>query len=82
VNHGGNGASAGAVRGGWMEEKENRYSVIGRRIPKIDSLYLATGQAQYLDDIRIPGLLYGKILRSPHPHARIESIDVDRKSVV
>ncbi len=50
-------------------------TVIGKRIPKIDSVYLATGEAKFLDDVQIPGMLYGKVLRSPHPHARILHID-------
>jgi xanthine dehydrogenase molybdenum-binding subunit len=53
-------------------------SVIGRRIPKLDSIYLATGEAKFLDDIHLPGMLYGKVLRSPHPHARILRIDTKR----
>ena len=53
-------------------------SVIGKRIPKIDSIYLATGEAKFLDDIHLPGMLYGKVLRSPHPHARILRIDTKR----
>ena len=36
------------------------------------------GGARYTDDIRLPGMLHGKILRSPHPHARIEAIDTSR----
>ena len=53
-------------------------SVIGKRIPKLDSIYLATGEAKFLDDINLPGMLYGKVLRSPHPHARILRIDTKR----
>ena len=37
-----------------------------------------TGQAKYTSDIRLPGMLQGKILRSPHPHARIVNVDVTR----
>ncbi|NNF29186.1 MAG: hypothetical protein HKN73_18315, partial [Gemmatimonadetes bacterium] len=48
---------------------------IGRRARKIDGLEKATGQARYTDDIQLPGMLHGKILRSPHPHARILAID-------
>ena len=45
---------------------------------KVDGLAKATGRARYTDDIRLPGMLHGKILRSPHPHARIEAIDTSR----
>jgi 4-hydroxybenzoyl-CoA reductase subunit alpha len=49
--------------------------VIGRRMRKTDGLAKSTGRARYTDDITFPGMLHGKILRSPHPHARILSID-------
>jgi 4-hydroxybenzoyl-CoA reductase subunit alpha len=52
--------------------------ILGRRIPKLDSIYLATGEAQFLDDIQLPGMLYAKVLRSPHPHARVVRIDTKR----
>jgi 4-hydroxybenzoyl-CoA reductase subunit alpha len=49
--------------------------VIGRRNCKIDGYGKVTGATVYTDDMVLPGLLHGKILRSPHPHARIVSID-------
>lgn len=54
------------------------YSLIGKRIPRTDSLEKATGQARYFADIAPPRMLYGKILRSPYPHARILHIDTSR----
>jgi len=51
------------------------HGLIGKRIPLIDAKRKATGQAVYTDDIHLPGQLVGKILRSPHAHARIKSID-------
>ncbi|MDT8340125.1 MAG: xanthine dehydrogenase family protein molybdopterin-binding subunit [Longimicrobiales bacterium] len=42
---------------------------------KVDGLDKSTGRARYTDDIALPGMLHGKILRSPHPHARIVSLD-------
>lgn len=50
--------------------------VVGRRLPKLDAPQKVTGQIAYADDLRMSGLLEGAILRSPHPHARILSIDV------
>lgn len=55
-----------------------RYSAIGKPIPKIDGLEKITGYARYVDDIKLPNLLYGKILRSTYPHARIKRIDTSR----
>lgn len=48
---------------------------IGNKQSFIDSKEKVTGKAKYLDDIVIPGMLYCKILRSPHPHAKILNID-------
>ncbi len=54
------------------------HGLIGKRIPLIDAFRKAAGQAIYTDDIQLPGQLVGKILRSPHPHAKILSIDTSR----
>ena len=54
------------------------FSVIGKRLPRIDALSKATGEAVYTTDINLPHMLHGKILRSPHPHARILDIDTSR----
>ncbi|HSM05980.1 MAG TPA: xanthine dehydrogenase family protein molybdopterin-binding subunit [Longimicrobiales bacterium] len=55
--------------------QKERLSVIGTSMRKIDGLAKSTGRARYTDDIALPGMLHGKILRSPHPHARIVSVD-------
>ncbi|MCB9905434.1 MAG: molybdopterin-dependent oxidoreductase [Planctomycetes bacterium] len=54
------------------------FRVIGKPNRKVDGLAKATGAAVYTDDIQLPGMLHAKILRSPHPHARIVSIDTSR----
>jgi len=54
------------------------FSRVGKRARKVDSMAVATGQAVYTDDIQLPGMLHGKFVRSPHPHARIVSIDASR----
>jgi len=56
----------------------NGYSVIGRSLPKVDGLGKATGRTVYADDLDLPRMLYGKLLGSRRPHARIVSIDVSR----
>lgn len=48
---------------------------MGRRLRKIEGSAKATGKAIYADDLQLPGMLHAKILRSPHAHARIKSID-------
>ena len=54
------------------------YNVVGTRPIRHDGADKVTGQAHYGADINLPGLLHGQVLRSPHAHARIKSIDVSR----
>jgi 4-hydroxybenzoyl-CoA reductase subunit alpha len=54
------------------------YHVIGTPRPKVDAYAKVTGRALYADDIMLPRMLHGRLLRSPHPHARILSIDTHR----
>ena len=54
------------------------YKVVGKRPIRHDGVDKVTGKAQYGADIRLPGHLHGKVLRSPHAHARIKSIDTSR----
>ena len=54
------------------------YNVVGTRPVRPDGADKVTGKAHYSADINLPGLLYGKVLRSPHAHARIKSIDTSR----
>jgi len=56
----------------------DEYSVIGKRLPRIDAIEKATGTAKYLGDLKIPGMLYGKILRSPYAHAKILRVDTSK----
>src|ERR671937_2350612 len=49
--------------------------VVGRPLPKVDAAAKVTGRAVYADDMLPARTLHCKILRSPHPHARIVSID-------
>jgi 4-hydroxybenzoyl-CoA reductase subunit alpha len=53
----------------------DKYSVIGKSVPKMDGRVKVTGQAKYTGDLKFPNMLVGKILTSPHAHARIISID-------
>jgi CO/xanthine dehydrogenase Mo-binding subunit len=54
---------------------DGKYKVIGTRPIRHDGVDKVTGAAMYGGDVRLPGLLFGKVLRSPHPHAKILSID-------
>ena len=53
-------------------------SSVGKRIPKRDAIDKVTGRANYIQDLKMPGMLYGKILRSKYPHARIVRIDTSK----
>ncbi len=57
---------------------EKKHNIIGQRVPMVDSWRKVTGQGPYTDDLKLPRMLVGKILRSPHPHARIRGIDISR----
>jgi 4-hydroxybenzoyl-CoA reductase subunit alpha len=52
------------------------YRLIGSKIPYVEGPLKVTGRAEYTDDIQRSGMLVGRLLRSPHAHARIRSIDV------
>jgi 4-hydroxybenzoyl-CoA reductase subunit alpha len=56
-------------------KSKSDFTLIGSPMRKIEGLDKSTGRAVYTDDISLPGMLHGKILRSPHPHARIVSVD-------
>ncbi len=60
---------------GRREDQPRELRTLGRRMRKVDGLAKSTGRARYTDDLSFPGMLHGKILRSPHPHARILSVD-------
>jgi CO/xanthine dehydrogenase Mo-binding subunit len=53
-------------------------NIVGKSIPKLDAVDKATGRVQYIQDLKRPGMLYGKILYSRYPHAKIAHIDTSR----
>jgi putative selenate reductase molybdopterin-binding subunit len=54
------------------------HKTVGHPTPRIDGAERASGKANYTGDVKLPGMLYARVLRSPHPHARIRSIDTSR----
>jgi len=54
------------------------YAIIGKRVPPVDGKAKATGEAKFTVDLKLPGMLCGKILRSPHPHAKILHVDTGK----
>lgn len=51
---------------------------VGKRVPRIDGHLKTTGKAKYSFDIQLPGMLYGKFLRSPYPSAMVKNIDYSK----
>src|SRR5579859_6556981 len=60
---------------GGGRNKLRPYRYIGAALPKVDAYGKVTGRALYADDIMLPRMVYGRLLRSPHAHARILHID-------
>ncbi len=61
-----------------ISEKPSEYKVIGTRPIRPDGLDKVLGRAIYGSDIKLPGLVWGAVLRSPHPHALIKKIDTSK----
>ncbi|MBI2875920.1 MAG: molybdopterin-dependent oxidoreductase [Candidatus Tectomicrobia bacterium] len=53
-------------------------SVVGKRLPRVDGIEKVTGQGLFTMDVYPPGMLWGKMLRSPYPHARVLRVDASR----
>src|SRR6266851_1262742 len=49
---------------------------IGTSIQRVEDNRILTGRGRYVDDVNLPGMLHAAFLRSPHPHARINNVDV------
>ena len=58
------------------------FNVVGTRPIRHDGAEKVTGRARYSADINLPGMLYAKVLRSPHAHARIRSIDTSKAEAI
>ena len=56
----------------------NNYRVIGKPVERVDGPEMLTGQAIYGPDVKLPGMLWGKILRSPIPHGKVLRVDVEK----
>jgi len=57
---------------------KTKYSVLNTHVHNVDGVMKITGRAQYTFDVKLPNMLYGKIWRSPYPHAKIIKIDYSR----
>jgi 4-hydroxybenzoyl-CoA reductase alpha subunit len=61
-----------------MTQHEEELSIVGKPLIKPDAFSKVSGQTKFADDMALPRMLYGRILRSPHPHARILRVDTSR----
>jgi len=59
---------------GWPAPEQR--SLIGKRISRVDGPEKASGRAKYTYDVHRPGMLYGKVVRCPHAHAKVTSVDI------
>lgn len=61
-----------------MDTATGELKVVGKRVPRVDAKERVTGRAVYPADFSLPGMLHGRIKRSPHPHARLRKVDVSK----
>jgi xanthine dehydrogenase YagR molybdenum-binding subunit len=55
----------------------DKHALLNHRMTRVDGPLKVTGAAHYTYDMRLPGMLYGRILRCPHAHARVTKLDID-----
>ena len=56
----------------------SEFDIVGKSYPQIDGMQKAMGKTKFVTDLVLPGMLYGRTLRSPYPHAIIKNIDTSR----
>ena len=61
-----------------VKECEQVFSVVGQRLPRVDGWAKVSGRAQYVDDLSLPGMLFGKLVRSTRAHARLRAVHTER----
>ncbi len=66
---------AAAKLRGEQAEFKNEYPVVGKEYRRMDAVDKVTGRAKYTEDMVMPGMLHGRVLRSPHHHARLIALD-------
>ena len=57
---------------------DREFTVVGRSLNRVDGIEKVTGRAVYSGDLKLPGMLFGRILHCPHPRARIVKIDTSK----
>ena len=72
---GGMSGTAGAMS---TDDPPASFQVVGTRVPRLHGLGVVTDIGQYTENMRMPGMLFTRTLRSPHPHARVTRVDVSK----
>ncbi|MDP6437548.1 MAG: xanthine dehydrogenase family protein molybdopterin-binding subunit [Gammaproteobacteria bacterium] len=65
-----------------MARVKEDLAVVGKNWARLDGADKVTGRSLFADDVRLPGMLYAKVVRSPHAHARILDIDISKAAAV
>src|SRR3712207_4917100 len=61
---------------------DRQFALVGRPHARVEGEEKVTGRARYAADIRLSGLLYARVLRSPHPHARVRRVETARAAAL
>jgi CO/xanthine dehydrogenase Mo-binding subunit len=67
-----------AVTGGVAPKRPAEYRIVGKAADRIDLVGIVTGTTRFVQDMTVPGMLYGRVVRPPSPTARLESVDESR----
>ena len=64
------------------EQRAERLQGVGCKRKRVEDIRFVQGKGNYVDDLRLPGMLYGDFARSPHGHARVKRIDTSKAKAV
>ena len=64
------------------EQRAERLQGVGCKRKRVEDIRFVQGKGNYVDDLKLPGMLYGDFARSPHAHARIKKIDTSKAKAV
>ena len=64
------------------EQREAKLEGMGCKRKRVEDVRFTQGKGQYVDDVKLPGMLHGDFVRSPYPHARIKSINTEKALAV
>ena len=63
-------------------ERAERLQGMGCKRKRVEDIRFVQGRGNYVDDMKLPGMLYGDFMRSPHAHARIKKLDTSKAKAV